>query len=350
MNRHNNFDLLRLIAALSVIFSHAFLLSENSQAHDPLMILTGGQSVLGLAGVFVFFTISGYLVTQSLDNTPSPWVFLAKRALRIFPGLIACLAVCAFVVGPLVTKLPLAEYLMRREPYLFVLHNSVLDVVYNKLPGVAFGPGGAGTVVNGPLWSLPCEVLMYLMLFALGAMRLLTLPVALVLLLVGIVSLWFDLGAPLGGAFWLLSFFAAGICLERLYRLRGPRLISGRWAFVALAGLALSIPLRSFFIGFALFGSYLVIYLALNRRLPKVPAARFGDLSYGLYIYGWPIEQSVVYFSNATAPWWAVFAISVAVAVPVAFLSWHLVERRCRWHARSGATARLAPASAAAND
>ncbi|HVB18403.1 MAG TPA: acyltransferase [Stellaceae bacterium] len=347
MDRHNNFDLLRLIAALSVIFSHAFLLSENSQAHDPLMILTGGQSVLGLAGVFVFFTISGYLVTQSFANTPSPWVFLAKRALRIFPGLIACLLVCAFVVGPLVTTLPLAEYLTRREPYLFVLHNSVLDVVYNGLPGVLFGPGGAGAVVNGPLWSLPCEVMMYLMLFALGVCRLLTLPVALVLLAVGIVSLWFDLGSLLGGAFWLLSFFAAGICL---YRLRGSQVISGRGALVALAGLALSIPLRSFFIGFALFGSYLVIYLALNRRLPKVPAARFGDLSYGLYIYGWPIEQSVVYFSNATAPWWAVFGISVAVAVPVAFLSWHLVERRCRWRARSGAAARLAPASAAAND
>jgi hypothetical protein len=64
LERQNNFDLLRLIAALSVIFSHAFLLSENSQDRDPLMILTGGQTVLGVVGVFVFFTISGFLVTQ----------------------------------------------------------------------------------------------------------------------------------------------------------------------------------------------------------------------------------------------------------------------------------------------
>src|SRR5947199_5478076 len=91
LERHNNFDLLRLIAALSVIFSHAFLLAENSQAHDPLTILTGGQAILGLAGVFVFFTISGFLVTQSFETTRPPIVFLAKRALRIFPGLIACL-------------------------------------------------------------------------------------------------------------------------------------------------------------------------------------------------------------------------------------------------------------------
>jgi hypothetical protein len=91
VERHNNFDLLRLIAAVSVIFSHAFLLAENSQDHDPLMMLTGGQTVLGVVGVFVSFTISGYLVTQSFDTTGSPLVFLAKRALRVFPG-----SSCAF--------------------------------------------------------------------------------------------------------------------------------------------------------------------------------------------------------------------------------------------------------------
>src|ERR1700676_837371 len=98
LERDNNFDLLRLVAAVSVIFSHAFLLAENSQDHDPLMMLTGGQTVLGVAGVFVFFAISGYLVSQSFDTTGSPLVFLAKRALRVFPGLLLCLAVCVFVI------------------------------------------------------------------------------------------------------------------------------------------------------------------------------------------------------------------------------------------------------------
>jgi peptidoglycan/LPS O-acetylase OafA/YrhL len=336
VERHNNFDLLRLIAALSVIFSHAFLLAENSQDHDPLMLLTGGQTVLGVVGVFVFFTISGYLVTQSFDTTGSPLVFLAKRALRVFPGLLMCLLVCVFVIGPLVTGLPVAEYLARREPYLFLLHNAVLDVDYNRLPGVVFGPGHIGGIVDGPLWSLPCEVLMYLMLFALGVCRLLTWPSGLVLFAVGILCLWFDTaGDTLGSAFWLLGFFAAGIVC---YRLRATGLFAGRWAgrwaLVAVLGLALSVPAHLFLIGFALFGSYLAIYLALNRKLPPVPAARFGDLSYGLYIYGWPIEQCVVYFSAGAAPWWMVFGVSLALAVPAAFLSWHGIERRCRWRAR----------------
>ncbi len=347
MDRHNNFDLLRLLAAASVIFSHAFLLAENSQDHDPLMILTGGQTVLGVVGVFVFFTISGYLITQSFDATPSPLVFLAKRALRIFPGLILCLAVCVFVIGPLVTSLKLADYLARRETWLFLAHNVVLDVEYNRLPGVAFAPGNIGGIVNGPLWSLPCEVLMYLMLFTLGVCRLLTLRTGLLLLAIGIGCIWFDTaGDTLGSAFWLLGFFAAGICL---YRLRPSGFIAGRWALAAALGLLLSIPAKLFLIGFAVFGSYLVIWLALTPRLPPLRAARYGDLSYGLYIYGWPIEQCVVYFSDGTAIWWQVFLASLALAVPTAFLSWHAVERRCRWRRPrpepAGLTAAGAPAS-----
>ena len=351
MDRHNNFDLLRLLAALSVIFSHAFLLAENSQEHDPLVIVTGGQAILGLAGVFVFFTISGYLITQSFEATASPLVFLAKRALRIFPGLILCLLVCVFVIGPLTTQLPLTEYFARRETYLFLLHNAVLDTDYNRLPGVEFWQGNIGGIVNGPLWSLPCEALLYLVVFLLGICRLLTLPVCLLLLGVGLGALWLDTaGETFGSALWLSGFFAAGMCCYRLRgRLGTRRLIAGHWALLALAGLALSIPARLFLLAFPLCGGYLTIYLALNRRLPNLRAARFGDLSYGLYIYGWPIEQCVVYFSGGAAPWWKVFLISVAAAVPTAFLSWHGIERRCRWRSHPVARPALAEATAPAS-
>jgi peptidoglycan/LPS O-acetylase OafA/YrhL len=343
VERHNNFDLLRLVAATTVIFSHAFLLAENSQDHDPLMMLTGGQTILGLVGVFMFFTISGFLISQSFDTTPSPWVFLAKRGLRIFPGLIVCLIVCVFVIGPVVTSLPLAEYFGRHEPYLFLAHNAVLEVEhYNRLPGVEFWPGNMGGIVNGPLWSLPCEALMYLMLCGLGMCGLLTLPVTLLLLALGVAGLWVSATDFLGGFFWLLAFFAAGMCC---YRLRGTRFFSGRWALLALLGLALSIPAKLFLIGFSVFGSYLTIYLALNRSLPVLPAARFGDLSYGLYIYGWPIEQCVIYVSGGRAPWWQVFVIAIVVTGAIAFLSWHLIERRSRWRGRTGAAVAAAGAS-----
>src|SRR5438132_14206383 len=111
MDRQNNFDALRLVAAASVVFSHSFLVTEGTQDHEWLILLTGNQSILGLAGVFVFFAISGFLVTQSFEQTGDALRFLAKRALRIFPGLFVATLVSAFVLGPLVTDLPLGGYL-----------------------------------------------------------------------------------------------------------------------------------------------------------------------------------------------------------------------------------------------
>jgi len=121
---------------------------------------------------------------------------------------------------------------------------------------------------------------------------------------------------------WLLPFFAAGMAL---YKLRA-RAFDGRLALVALASAAASIPLGLFILLFPIFGSYLVLYAALERRWPVVPAARFGDLSYGLYIYGWPVEQLVTRLLGGAAPWWQVFALSLPAAAAVAFLSWHLIE------------------------
>lgn len=347
MDRDNNFDLLRLVAALSVIFSHAFLLAENSQAHDPLIIATGGQAVLGLAGVFVFFTISGYLIAQSFEATASPPVFLAKRVLRIFPGLIACLLVCVFMIGPLVTSLAPREYFARPQTWLFLLHNSVLDIEYNRLPGVEFWPGNIGGIVNGPLWSLPCEMLMYLMLLVIGVSRLLTLPVCLLLVAIGMGAIWLDTaGETFGSALWLLGFFAAGMCG---YKVGPQRLVDGRLALLAALGLAASIPAHLFIFAFPVCGGYLTLWAAFSRRIPVLRAARFGDLSYGLYIYGWPVEQCVVWLNGGTAPWWAVFLIAAPATAAIAFLSWHLVERPCRWRSRRPRSTELAAAAASAD-
>ncbi|HEX7966630.1 MAG TPA: acyltransferase family protein, partial [Stellaceae bacterium] len=149
--RDNNFDALRLVAAACVLFSHAFLIVEGTEAHEPLILLTGRQSILGLAGVFVFFTISGFLVTQSFETTASPLRYLAKRALRIFPGLFAALLVSAFVLGPLVTTLPLAEYVRRPEIYGYVVGNAMLNLSIHELPGVLFVNNPVGLEVNGSL-------------------------------------------------------------------------------------------------------------------------------------------------------------------------------------------------------
>lgn len=325
MPRRNNFDALRLIAALSVVFSHSFLISQGNEAHEPLILLTGSQSILGLAGVFVFFAISGFLVTQSYDETRSPLRYLVKRALRIFPGLFVALVLSAFVLGALVTTLPLAEYLRRPEPYQYVLRNMVFDLKVHELPGVMFVDNPVGLEVNGSMWTLGYEFEMYLMVMVLGLLRLLNLPVCLLLLVLGLACIHFPALDALGGWGWLLGFFAMGMVL---YKLRHTRIFSGRVALLALAGLVTSIPLRQFILLFPIFGCYLALWLALNPRLPVIPAARFGDLSYGLYIYGWPCEQAVIWLRGGHASPLQVAVLGTLLAGSLAFLSWHLVEKQ----------------------
>jgi peptidoglycan/LPS O-acetylase OafA/YrhL len=324
MDRHNNFDALRLLAAASVIFSHSFLIAQGDQEHEPLILLTGRQSILGLAGVFVFFAISGFLVTQSCETTRNPLHFLFKRALRIFPGLLIATSLSALVLGAVVSNLSLAAYLGRPEPWRYVLGNTLLDQTVHELPGVMFVRNPVGLEVNGSLWTLRYEFMMYLMVMALGMLRLLRLPVALALLALGIACLSFDQLEMFGTWGWLLGFFAAGMVL---YKLRHTRIFDFRLALAALIGLVLSVPLRQFIQLFPVFGCYLALWLALHPRLPVLRAARFGDLSYGLYIYGWPVEQAVMWLSGGRAPWWQVFLVALPGAAVLAFLSWHLIER-----------------------
>src|SRR6516225_1949598 len=332
-DRRNNFDALRLVAAISVVFSHSFLIAEGTQDREWLIRLTGNQSILGLVGVFVFFAISGFLVTQSFEETGDPLRFLLKRALRIFPGLFVATLLSAFVLAPFVTSLPLGLYLSQPEPYEYVFGNTLLDQTVHELPGVSFVDNQVGLEVNGSLWTLRYEFVMYLMVLALGVLRLLTVRVALLLVAFGIVDLHFSLLDPtekwgwffqlLSNWGWLVAFFAAGMVL---YKLRHTRIFDGRIALLALAGLVLSVPLRQFILLFPLFGCYLAIWLALTKHLPVIPAARFGDLSYGIYIYGWPVEQGAAWLLGGRIVWWQVFLLALPTAAVLAFLSWHLVE------------------------
>lgn len=324
-SRHNNFDALRLVAAVSVIFSHAFLIADGTQKNEWLIRLTGNQSIVGLCGVFVFFAISGFLVTQSFDQTGDPLRFLAKRALRIFPGLFVAAVLSAFVLAPLVTTLEPGAYFSQPAPYRYVVGNTLLSQSVHELPGVMFVNNPVGLEINGSMWTLRFEFMMYVMVLGLGVLRLLNLPIMLGLLGLGLACLQFqDALDFLGGWGWLLAFFATGMIL---YKLRATRIFDGRIALLALAGLVLSVPLRQFIALFPLFGCYLALWLALNPRLPAIPAARFGDLSYGLYIYGWPVEEGTIWLLGSAAPWWKVFGLSLPITAAIAFASWHLIEQ-----------------------
>jgi peptidoglycan/LPS O-acetylase OafA/YrhL len=280
-------------------------------------------------------------------------------------------------LGAAMTSLPLGDYLRDPGTHDFLIANLTMGLQPNALPGVVFGQSWFGNVMDGPLWSLPLEVSLYVMVALVGLTRLMRVPVLTVLLALGVFEVAFDhwidktiipwisephfasVAGYLAGVLWMLPFFATGMLA---YKLRDRGIFNGRLALLAAAVLLASVILanvlpenalpwnlhrHTFIPTFSVCGCYLALYIALHPGLPVIPAARFGDLSYGLYIYGWPVEQTVLYLRPA-ATWWELFLIAYPATAVVASLSWHLVEKRAlRLKPRAlGAAARPAPAPA----
>jgi peptidoglycan/LPS O-acetylase OafA/YrhL len=319
--RYPNFDCLRVGAAISVLFSHAFLIAEGSQQNEPLIRLTGNQGILGLLGVFVFFIMSGFLVTQSFEAGRSPARFISARLLRILPGLAVCLVICVLLIGATVTRLPFTDYVTHPGTRRFLIDNLLFQDFDQSLPGVLFSNNPVGPVVGGSFWSLRYELYFYIMVLALGVARLLNLRVSLFLFCGGLAASYFD---QLGGFGWLLPFFAAGMTLYYLGRVAPP---TAGFAIAAALGIVASAYFGQLLFAFSLFGGYLTIYLATSSRVRLPRAARFGDLSYGIYIYGWPVEECVAYTIGDTVTWWQVFLLGLGTCLPLAFLSWHCIEK-----------------------
>lgn len=307
MGASNNFDLLRLAAALLVIFHHGFVLTGRA---PPRL---AGIDDLGGLGVGVFFVISGYLVTASFERSAGVGDYLAKRALRIAPALIVVLLLTALVLGPLVTTLSPGAYLARPEPWLYVVRNALLYPVAYALPGV-FEHNPFPGAVNGSLWSLRLEFTCYLGIAALGAGRLLTRPVTAGLAVAaGVVFLVIERvlpGGASGEALRLIDLaarngflFLGGAWLH--LRGRAPR----AWEVAASAAL-LATPL--WLLGLP------AIVVAIGRLPgPRLPA----DVSYGLYIYAFPIQQTLAWLGVLSFP------AAVLAVLPFAIASWYGVER-----------------------
>lgn len=328
--RDNNFDAIRFVAAAAVILSHAYPLSLGTDRSEPLAVITRGQITLGWVAVAVFFVVSGFLITLSYERSQSLPRFVRARALRILPGLAAVTFVTVFAIGPVTTTLSLPAYLSDSRTYSFLL--SAVPLSINRvLPGV-FTRNAFPNVVNGSLWTLEAETLCYAAVAILGFVKGLRPPVALALL-VGLMLMPYAHLPDRVGLAWrwesdleLARFFAAGMCLY-LFRRWIP--LNGRLAVAALLGaVLLALSARGLIPGLLIFGSYLVVWLAFNKRIDLSGfAQKKGDLSYGMYIYAFPIQQSVMLVGGASVSPLINFLVSFALVVPCAFASWHLVEQ-----------------------
>jgi peptidoglycan/LPS O-acetylase OafA/YrhL len=328
--RTNNFDTLRLIFAFLVIFSHSFPLGSGSYDTEPLWALTRGQTELGKVSVWGFFVISGFLITQSWLRSPSPIKFLGRRIGRIYPAFIVLAMISAIIIVPYASDAHSHTQISLRH---FVSHTLRLNVW--EMPPV-FTKNIHPNVLNGSLWSIPFEFCCYLGVLILGLSRLLQwryLIVALFVLVVGC-HLSMDIVGWTGGGeifgdlvTWatVLPFFIAGM-LFHLFG--GQKLLRVRAAIFLLLILVASyfIP-HGYVITMPTCGAYVLMQLAYLPALNPLNLGRYGDFSYGVYLYAFPVQQLLVMSAGGHMSPYALFALAAPISLILGALSWFLVER-----------------------
>lgn len=333
--KSNNFDLVRLFAACLVIYSHSFSLLGQ---REPIAYWVGGYDTGGGWAVSIFFVISGFLIARSCLSRPVS-VYLASRIVRILPALAALLAFDVLIIGPIFSSLSLREYFSSADTFKHLLSISIF-YQYNSLPGVF-----SGGAVNGTIWTLPLEFVCYILLpifCVFGCLKrwLVIIPLAIIANLYFIaVQSGLDWANQGGEIFFGLPYYST--LKNGLFFMIGTVMwvhrddipLSAPFAVLALLllvsgalGFAKTV---SFYVGLSYLTIYVCIVHPLQINLQKWP----GDLSYGVYLYGFPIQQSLIAYGlvNIMTPV-TLSAIALPITLILASASWWLIERpSLRW-------------------
>ena len=322
--RDNNYNLIRLIAAMAVLFGHSYAISPRPGVHDPMTLFFPG-TWSGALAVDTFFFISGLLVCASVVRSSSIRRYFKARILRLMPALLVCLILSVFVLGPSISTLPIGEYFSSPKTWGFLFDNAFLVKPNYWLPGVF--ENHPNDAVNGSLWTLPAEARMYLLLGIAGLLsitrRQWTANLALAVL--SMVALFFPDYLPLvsnnSEYFRLAVFFAIGVFFFINRRIIPLNL-------TALAALLVATYLtRSFEYGHVVRGLTLCYLVICFAYLPKLGWPKWmGDYSYGLYIYAFPCQQLAWAAVPDTLPIQNSL-LALTFCLPLAICSWHFIEK-----------------------
>lgn len=324
-SRHNNFNIVRLVAAISVTFAHSFSLLYGKD----ITLLGMNSGYFGSMAVAVFFTLSGYLITQSYCRHPRWKDFLKARVLRIFPGLFFANFITILLVGLFVKHQGLGLFLDTNN--LAYLFNATIFKTYNY--GEAF-PLLPFTAANGSLWTLPVEFRMYLFVLLLGVIGFLH------------KRLW---AAVVLGALALAAIFKIHFVGEYIF----PHLFDFRGFGEAYLVLAMSFGLGMIYYLFKdkvrlsliaatlavlvvyfahepylkyLFMSYVALVIGVHPKIYLRQLNFKDDISYGVYVLSFPIQQTLIHTKMASTPM-TVFFMTMAIVIPLSIFSWRKIEK-----------------------
>lgn len=312
--RDNNLNLIRLVAAFMVIFSHSYPIVQG-QGGDFLSVLSKGTMDCGAFAVSVFFFYGGFLICRSAWQKSDAGVFWKARCKRIFPPLVFVTALLAFLVGPLVSTLPVAAYFQNSGTYRYMLNACFLLV--HDLPGV-FAGNPYNATVNGPLWTLPIEFLCYILCFlmvktTLADKKKAKWTIVPVVAVFGMLQFLLKDAGVMSAAIRPMLLFYIGM-LSYIYR--DSIRIKMSWALIALLVLLISVPFGLLPWSIYLFGTYFLLWLGFGT---KHTFGRFGtkyEVSYGVYLTGWPIQQILCQYCSE----WMTPRINFALASIGAFV------------------------------
>lgn len=341
--RSNNFGLIRLIGAVAVIVGHMYVLTGQSAPMFMWDLIHG-------FGVACFLSIGGYLITKSWIRQPHFLPYIIKRVFRIFPALIVCVLLTVYVVGPLVTSLSMKEYFS--DPLIKqYLKNCYLLVSY-WLPGV-FEKNIATRSVNGSLWCLPVEFLMYLIIpIYLGIGK--KLPIKLQKWYYGICTLlviaarvvwhiWICRATNILAApsypvqlmvdflstslqiipyFFVGSFFAA--CqMEKKLNMQIAAIL------VCVAAASIRLPAPFCYVAGYLCVPYVVLSLALAEK-PVLAVLNKRDISYGMFLFSYVIQQTLIHIflqKGYAINVWIMVVLSIILSAVMGFFTEVFIER-----------------------
>lgn len=324
--RNNNLNFIRFMAAIAVIFSHSYPFSYGKGHSDCLNWLTHGNMNFGGLAVSVFFFYGGFLICKSMFKSKTAKKYFRARLIRILPPLIVVVFSTTFILGPFVTEMSALEYFSNVGTYRYLLNS--FFVLVHDLPGV-FLHNIYGSTVNGPLWTLPVEFLCYVMCFVAYKLQLLDRKRAkwtVLIVITGNVVLKIVLGdeGVLGAALRPMNLFYIGM-LCYIYRERIK--LDIRLALIGLFGLIISIPIGLFSIVVYLCIPYILLYVGYGTRKKFSAFGNHFEISYGIYLFGSPIQQTVSMLLGNRQIAWMNFLMSVPVAILGGFLLCVLVDK-----------------------
>lgn len=324
--RPTGFDYMRMVLAVGIIGFHSIVTCYGAIAQRHVLASSLGWTFNLILPMF--FALSGFLVAGSLQRNSNVGRFLWLRIIRIYPALIFDTAVCALLLGPLLTTLPWREYFQSRTFLAYTLNS--LGLIHYFLPGVF--ETNPISKVNAQLWTIPVELECYLVLGCLALLGLARKPrvfAGVTIVACFLFGTWnFLVAAPDMVRFLvpgnvLVLCFIAGVAL---YLCREHVTFSKGVLVVAVAAFVASVAVPPFVYFSPIPAAYVTCYLGCLNPQPVSFIKRF-DVSYGLFLYGYPVQQTVVWMAGGTLSWYGNIAWALPITFFLACASLFLVER-----------------------